>query len=666
MFRKCLFLSSFAFRRVSYFFTNSKIERMKEWEIKKNKDSSIESLKEDLYRFGSKGVQVKSRSYLHPEKTDVDSGWKKENINSNMSKRKKKISRFSLAQKVFLLSFVVFLFSAGFAFMTFYQNKNTISSNNIDLVFDHVAFVDGGDELKISIDVTNYNHAPLEFTNVLLEYPSISTLNENGIERQVLSLDTILPGETKTAEFYAVLYGEQGLQNSLNGTLEYRVEGSEATFQKKESSLVTLRSTPIDIVLKSSDQIINMQEEVYDFYVTSQSEDPLSNLVFQLDLPPGFEVTKASPSTLYGDNIWQLGTLDPLEERKISITGILHAQEGQAKTLRAYVGSGGQNGDDLGVIFNTLSKTVDIISPFLLAELYVDRSTADTISSASGRAVSGSIEWRNTLEEAIKSPEFFLFMGGGAYDKEGVEPQSGFFSSSENKIIWSKETLESLKVIEPGETGRLRFSLTPKTLSGAGFSSPDLLLRVGVRGVDSSGKLREVSQTDAMKIQMGTVVDILAESLHYTGPFQNFGRVPPRVGRSTDYTVKWTVTNSVNKVDRTRITATLPPYVEWKGSTSPSSESIRYEPTSRTVVWDLGEINKGAGFGGAGKTAYFQVAITPSLSQVGEIAELTSKVSIEGVDTYTGALISTKTRPATTRLLNDGNRVSGADGRIEE
>ena len=636
---------------------------------KKRFKTSIESLQKNLYKPGVDGVRIRSRSYLHPEHTEAPNNWQDKNNEELMSKKPKKIARFSVAQKIFFLSFLVFLFSAGFAFMTFYQNKNTVSSKNIEVAFDHVAFVDGGDELTVSVDITNKNNSPLMFTNMTLEYPSVTSANENGVERSSFTLDTLRPGETKTAEFAVVLYGEQGSQNDLRGIFQYRVEGSNATFEKVENSLVTLRSTPVDIVLDSSEQIIPNQEETYEFSIISLSEEPLSGLLFQIDVPPGFEVVDTSPISLFGNNTWSLGVMEPLEEKKITITGVMNGEEGQSKVLRAYVGTGDSiSGRGITTVFNSLNKTVDLIEPFLRAELFVERSSDDVVSVSAGQKVTGTVRWENTLDEAIKSPEIFVYFSGGAYDKTTVEPQSGFFSSTENKIIWSKETLDSLRVIEPGEDGSVRFSVTPRQLSGLGFSSPEVNMRVGVRGVDSSGQLREATQTDQMKVQIGTVMDVLAETFYSTGPFNNNGPVPPRVGRTTEYTIRWTVTNSANPVERGRATATLPPYVEWRGETSPLNENIRYEETSRTVIWDLGDIAPGAGFGGSGRTAYFKVAITPSLTQVGETADLTSRVNIVGVDSYTNSGLSAQSRSATTRLLNDGNAygTSGVSGRIVE
>jgi hypothetical protein len=330
------------------------------------------------------------------------------------------------------------------------------------------------------------------------------------------------------------------------------------------------------------------------------------------------------------------------------------------------VGVGEKSGlSRITTVFNSLSKRIDLVQPFLAADIFIDRSTADTITFAPGRQLSGSIVWRNTLEEAVKSPEIILTMGGSAYDREKVEPQSSFFDSNTDRIIWTKETMEALQVIEPGETGELKFALTPKSLGAFLFLRPEVLLQVGVRGVGASGQLYEADETDTMRVQFSSVLEVAAEALHYSGPIQNSGAMPPRVGRSTEYAVKWTVTNSANDIGRGRVTATLPPYVTWTGKTSPSSESVRYDETSRTVVWDIGDVRAGVGYGTAGREVFFQVSLTPSTSQVSETVQLTSQTDISGTDVFTDQPLSSSDRGASTRLLNDGSG-SGVTGRVEE
>ncbi len=632
---------------------------------KKRLSESLDALQDDLYKKSAKdGVRIRERAFLHPNRNEAKKSWEPDPVEVSMKKKKQK--RFTWAQKIFMASFLLFVVAAGITFVTFWQNKNTISSKNIEIAMDHLAFTDGGDELSISVDVTNRNHGPLGSTVVVLNYPSLSSVSESGVAQETFELETILPGETKTAEFAIVLYGEQGTQHPISADFQYRVEGSNAIFEKISESLVTLRSTPIDIVLDSRTEIVSGQEATYNFSIISQSEEPLSGILFEIDTPPGFEITDAEPRAILGSDVWSLGTFQPLEEKTVRVTGALRGQPNESKTLRAYVGVGEPgNISQITTVFNSLSKRIDLVQPFLAADIFIDRSTDDIVTFAPGRQLAGSVVWRNTLEEAVKSPEITLTIGGSAYDREKVEPQSGFFDSNSDRIIWTKETMDALQVIEPGEDGELKFALTPRSLSSFVFSRPEILLQVGVRGVGASGQLYEADQTDVMRVQFSSVLDIAAEALHYGGPIQNSGSMPPRVGRSTEYTVKWTVTNSANDISRGRVAATLPPYVTWTGETSPSNESIRYDETSRTVVWDLGDVRAGVGYGSAGREAFFQVALTPSTSQISETVQLTSQTDISGTDAFTNQPLSSSDRGASTRLLNDGNG-AGVSGRVEE
>ena len=635
---------------------------------KKRISESLSEVESDLYKKStSDGVRIRERAFLHPNRTDTNTNWDPNEDHPSMNKRtKKRTTRFSWSQKLFFISFLLFVIAAGFTFVTFWQNRNTVSSKNIDIVMDHVTFTDGGDELIVSVDVTNRNHSPLRSTAVALEYPSLSALNANGIAREVKELDVLLPGETKTAEFSIVLYGEQGTQHPLQAGFQYRVEGSNAIFEKTSDTLITLRSTPIDIVLDARTEIVSGQSATYDFSIISQSEGELTDIMFELDTPPGFEITESEPRSLLGRDIWNLGSFDPLEEKTVRITGVINGQPNEAKTLRAFVGTAqSSSSETLATVFNSLSQKITLVQPFLAAEIFVDRSTEEIINFAPGRQISGAIVWRNTLQEAVKSPEIVLTMRGSAYDAEAVDAQAGFFNSNDDTIVWTKATQDSLEVVEPGEVGDLRFSLTPRSLGAFAFSRPEVVLSVGVRGIGASGQLYEADQTDLMRIQFSSVLEVAAEALHYTGPFSNRGAMPPRAGRTTDYAVKWTVTNSANPVSRGRVTATLPPYVEWAGQTSPSSESIRYDSGSRTVVWDLGEVDPGVGYGARGRSAYFQVRLTPSTSQISETVQLTSEVEITGTDAHTELPLSSTTRGSTTRLLNDGDG-RGTSGRVEE
>jgi hypothetical protein len=103
--------------------------------------------------------------------------------------------------------------------------------------------------------------------------------------------------------------------------------------------------------------------------------------------------------------------------------------------------------------------------------------------------------------------------------------------------------------------------------------------------------------------------------------------------------------------------ATLPPYVEWEGNTYPDAD-ITYNPIGGEVVWNIGDIPRGAGAVTSTKQMAFQVSITPSVTQVGSVPVLVSEGAFSGVDDFTGSTIRSSVRSVTTET-EDIDAVSG-------
>lgn len=632
-----------------------------------NKKTAVEELKQGLYKQGASGVKIKPRTVLRNKEDPVinNQGW--DNVQDMPKQTRKKSARFTWAQKFFLASFLFFAVAGGFTFFTFYQNKNTVSGNNIHIDFSHPTFIDGGEEMVVGVTVTNKNHAPLAEVKVFLEYPSVTAGNDSGIARMSKEIGLIGPGESKVSEFPLILYGEQGSQKNLEASLQYQVQGSNAVFEKKDTSFITLRSTPVDILFSVPSEVVSNQLSEYEFRVISQSTEVLRNIYLQVEFPAGFQVEESKPISLVGDDLWALGTLDPLEEKVVTVSGYFTDQPGQEKVVRAYVGAGDTAGfsNSIKTVYNSFSQSVSLVEPFLLADIYVERSTEPEVFLSAGSQVVGTVYWVNNTTEAIKNPEIYLYISGSSYNKSAVEPVSGFFDSADSKIIWSKSTIDSLAVIEPNESGTVRFSLTPRSLSSFSVGRPEIVLRTGVKGVTSGGQIKEAVQIDTMRIRFGTSLSVLSEALYYTGPFTNTGPMPPRAEKETTYTIRWTLTNTVNPVNRLVATATLPPYVSWVGNISPQIEDVVYNSSDRTVTWKINEFNP-TGTGGSGRVLYFQVKLRPSSSQLGESVQLLSPVSVQAIDSSTRSNVSANSRNTTNRLLNDGPNRPGADGSIVE
>jgi hypothetical protein len=72
------------------------------------------------------------------------------------------------------------------------------------------------------------------------------------------------------------------------------------------------------------------------------------------------------------------------------------------------------------------------------------------------------------------------------------------------------------------------------------------------------------------------------------------------------------------------------------------------------VLWSAGIVEPSAGYGSVpSPTAAFQVALTPSISQVGQPVSLTGKTNLQAQDPTAGAAVAASTDAPTTQLSGD-------------
>jgi len=188
--------------------------------------------------------------------------------------------------------------------------------------------------------------------------------------------------------------------------------------------------------------------------------------------------------------------------------------------------------------------------------------------------------WRsNNLPTKVTDAEIIVRLGGTVLNKSSVSVDRGFYQSFDNTIVWDKSKKPELADIAPGASGRVGFSFSPHDFSvimSSAFRNPEISMEVGVRGkrLSNDGVLEEISSIISRKVKLSSDLMLTSRILHFTGPFQNTGPIPPKVGEETVYTITWTVTNTSNNISKAKVTALLPSYVRWVNAVYPGDEKM--------------------------------------------------------------------------------------------
>lgn len=609
----------------------------------------IEELQKRLYARDPESVPKQKFGILRPMKQTMTSVWGQKDIPPNRGPQKVSTTGY---RRFFVFSVIFFLIGLGLASFSIFRGAITLSSKNVDLTILGNSFIGGGEELPIQVEIANKNSSDLVDAVLTLEYPK-GAIDETGTEmsRLVETLGTIGAGKSRSVGFSTVLYGEQGLSRTINATLSYHLAGSTATFEKKQSFSVMISSSPITLTVDAPS--VSAAEQPFTVTIRSvfNGDQSLVNPIVRVEYPTGFTFLSSTPKPLSGNNVWSLGTLEKGQEFVISFKGKLSAIEGDERAFRVYLGTPVSDIDTrIAVAYNSTLHSVLIEQPFIAADILVGGDSDDVVSLPIGSAVRGAITWRNMTGRMITNPVITLLLSGQGLESAQIEPVDGYYDELLRTITWTGTSDGALATIEPGESGRLEFVITPSSTT----AKEDIRTVLSVEGVlpDFQNEIKTVSGIDEVVVRFAARLQFASQALYSIGSIKNSGPFPPKANQETSYTVTWTVKPTENPISNAIATATLPTGVTWAGVIVPQSEALSYNQDTRELRWNIGSLPKATATA-LSKTVSFQIKARPTISQVNTALELLSEAVMTADDAIANVQLRT-TRPAlSTSLVSD-------------
>ncbi len=636
----------------------------------RNKLNRIEELKNKLF---SKNYQphIDHRdTFSHPHISDIRDSWedtKAAEPEEDGNFKEKFFMKTSRFKKFFIFSLVFFGLTIGYASYVFFFARNAVSNDNIDISIIGNTFTAGGDDLSLVIGITNRNNAPLDLVDLVIEYPKgASNSGSSDTEHFRESLGTIAAGSVRNENVKLVLYGEQGSVRDIKVSIEYRVEGSNAIFVKEKPYQVTINSTPLNLLIDAPAIVSPNQNITLNITSTLNSTRPVSKVLLKVDYPVGFQFFSANPEPTMGNNIWDMGSLSPGVDRPITISGkMIDVFDGEQKSFRIY--SGEQAGADkstIGVIYNTLTHTVSVKKPFIEANLAVNGVLQREYSTNSRTPIEGTINWGNNLDTKVNDLEIRAKITGNAFNTKTVAVDQGTYNSTQATIVWDKFSNQQFAEINPGDFGTVNFTIDPIPLVsalGGIINNPVINIEVSITGKQliAGYEPQELNNSETKIIKVTSDLALTTKALYYSGAFKNTGPIPPQAEKETTYTIVWSVSNSSSNVSKAQVRAVLPTWVRFIGPISPENEDVIFNSTSREVVWNVGSVPKAAGITAQAKSVSFQIALTPLISQVNNLAVIVNDAVLTGHDDFANVNLRVSKGALRTDLSGDTSLPAG-------
>lgn len=623
--------------------------------------SHIEKLKDKLYSPTQK-IKPKPRADFYEDVHEAPVEWQKE------TPKPVKIRKSLLANSVFRNFFIgaigFFIIASAFGAYMFFGGSNTVSADNIEINILGNAFVSGGEELPLKIEIVNRNNVALEYVDLLLEYQEGAGAGES-LKRDRVTVGTVPAGGKTEQLVNLILFGQQGTTRDINITLEYRVSGSSSIFIKPELYVVNISSTPVNILVEGPSVTNTNQNISFDITTSLNTENAIPKMMLVVNYPPGFDFKSATPAPTFSNNTWVLGDLDKGAEKKIRINGVIVADSGTDRAFNIYTGTANpQDEQRIGTQLNSQSYVLAIEKPFIDLVLATGGSSSQEVVAQSDKMTQGEIRFTNNLETKITDVEVTAKFSGNVFDVSSVETENGFYDSAKQTIVWNSQTEEMLDEINPGDRGKLGFAFKPSVSASSSVRNPEINIEISVRGRDPSvgNTFQNITSFIKQKVKFSTSMQMTGYALYNSGPFENTGPVPAVPGQPTTYTILLSVANTTNKVSGAKVKSVLPLYVDWVGAVSPSSQSVNYDSATREVIWDIGNVEAGTGTTFSPRQVYFKVRLNPSNSQSGSNPNLLLDPTLTGKDTFTQVDIIRNMQPINTRLNRDSGYNAQNDG----
>ena len=623
----------------------------------------IDDLNRSLYSRNAPDVRTRRKLRFSGQVSDIKSGWKESDEKADPVVLNKAYEDHSMSffTKLLIVSIIFCVAAVGAGAYIFLNGANFISADNIAIAINGPVSISAGSPLSLDITVTNKNNVALQTADLAVDFPAGTTDpadTTKSLQRFQETVGDIAPGTSITKTVNAVIFGEENLQKEIVATITYGISGSSAVFTKTKSYDVLINSSPATLSVSSFKEVGSGQSFDMTVGFKSNSASILKNVMIKASYPFGYAFGSSSIAPKSGNAAWVLGDIPAGGGRSFVIHGTL---TGEDSDIRAFHFSAGAQSpgspSDIGTPYASAEQDIAIQKSFIsLAVSFNSDSSSDDYTARSGQSVEAAIHWQNNIPETLTNAIITAHLSGSAYDSSQVSVSGGYFRSATNDIVWSRQTDPELASVAAGDNGTLSFSITPtvNASSGAPIVNPEMTVSASA-SADRTQQTGVSGQTSAVarNIKVSSNVSLSGRVVRSVGPFTNSGFVPPKVDQKTTYTVVWTVDNTSSAVGGAVVTATLPPYASWLGQTSPSTENVSYDQPSGTITWNVGAVPTYTNGTPQRRELDFQVALQPSLNQVGTAPTLINQASLTATDNFTGVSLTDTQEPLTTSFSTD-------------
>ncbi|MDA3815572.1 MAG: hypothetical protein PF549_04360 [Patescibacteria group bacterium] len=615
----------------------------------KKDNTDKRNLSED--RFNPK-EKHSSGSFVKSTGTDYEDTLEKDN--RSFFKRNKSLG-------IILVSIGALTILIIIAFFVMRYMQGAYSEERVFLGVESVSSVDSGGVIDYKITIINDNRAELHDVVLNLMYPSeiepknFENWEDNGLNRKKINVGTLASEERKDYEIPFAVFGTRDTQIYLDVSMEYKPENISSSFKKNVQGSSVINASPLQVEIFSTKEVASGELMKIDFIVKNNSQKLFENVEVDINYPKQFNYEGATLAPTEGNNKWVIGSIKPVGQEKVTVSGLLSGQVGSSASFSAMIGRYDSEKRELVRYSEEESISTIISSRMEIAQLAKvgGKEVTNDEAIGSGEVVYYEIKFKNTSNKTLRDLILKQKVLSRVVDESKIRAQGGFYDSEQREVIWKASALPILKVLAPGEEGsafvevKIKDKFPADSEEDRNFSLETQAM-IESLDIDSSIETNKeiYSEKSIFKINSRFLYDL---NLSYeSNEIPNSGPFPLTAGEETTFTSNLSIQNTSNDMEDVVFTASFPVEVKWKDNYLPKDSGVQFNERTNELIWKIGRIKAGTGFSLPVENFAFQIGITPSEfhAQKGQLSSLVlmENIKITAKDSFTENLIEEEIR----------------------
>lgn len=552
--------------------------------------------------------------------------------------------------------------------------RQSFSPGNVELNIRAPQDIASGKEIILIIDYKNNNRVSLTDPHLIINYPSgVFSAEGEEVHQERKDLNEISKKSSGQETFKVRLVGEKGEAKTITAALDYQPQNIHSRFEKSISQRVEINSVLISIKIDGPDNVMPGQELSYLIEYENKTNKDISNLRVEIDYSEDLKIKTADPQPIEGtNNIWQINVLRAGEKKEINLDGTLQGEEGEDKVLKVTIGT---MENEQFLQYSRSEYSTKIAPSPLLLMVNLANIEEKNCNFDPGQHLEYDIEFRNNTDVALQELILKVYLENSIFDFRNIDLNGvGYFDSRKNIITWAGGEIPELNLLEPNQSGSVKFRIDPKkSIPMDSYNDKNLQAKVvaeiGTLTVPTKFALKELKITKELTCKINSQLGIKSKVYYYepTAGIFNTGPLPPKVNELTTYTVHWQITNGSNDLENVRVSAVLPQGISWSNYyvNKVSNSQVYYNERTKEIIWEIQKVPAGIGYVLPIYELIFQIGLTPSINQVDEAPDLINQTSAEGKDTFTQTILKGYAEAVST-MLPDDPKAAYIKGRVVE